>query len=232
MVSVVMSKYSWLGLPKFVRSGGLMLLIVAITGCNALKWPVEPEQCKVRTYINYPLRTYISARYGDKNPVRTMILPFVVPESFTGANQDIPNFGKEIAAEFAAQLREAGVLPIVELYNVDRWPGRREDFSTGNFQAINLARNAGFDFLLVGYLEDLKADDTFNVQIKLIDISNNITLNHSLLKATSKDRLWRREIGRSILVQDVPAIYSFPEITDEAARCGVEALLNEESIPQ
>jgi len=160
-----------------------------------------------------------------------MILPFVVPENFAQPGADVPNVGRELAVEFAAQFRGAGAIPVVEMYNVDRWPGRREDFATGNYQALQLARNAGFDFLVVGYLEDLKGDDFFNIQVKLIDVSNNITLHHSLLRAYSRDRLWSREFGRSWFVQEHPNNYSFPEIIDESARCGVEAMMSDEQTP-
>jgi len=46
----------------------------------------------------------------------------------------------------------------------------------GNFQAIRLAQDAGFDFIFVGYLERLQHHTKLSLLGKLIDVQNGITI--------------------------------------------------------
>ena len=43
---------------------------------------------------------------------------------------------------------KAGNLGIVEVFNRDRWPGKRAEFSTGNYNSINRSANVFYYFVV------------------------------------------------------------------------------------
>ena len=127
---------------------------------------------------------------------------------------------------FVAEFHSSQTLPIVELFARDRWPGKRDDFFSGNYQAIEVARNAGYDLVVVGYLVPMKDDESLTVYTKLIDIANHITIWSAQTTSKSYDRRVRRTLAPTLLFEDRPDLFSFSERSDELARCTVERMLS------
>ena len=215
----------------------LILLLVLVSGsalgsCSVIKLPWLTEGCKRHTYINLVLRDYLKQRFDSQAMARMAIVPFDVPENFAPPGNDSVNYGRELARKFEAQLHQTGLVPIVELFNRDRWPGKRAEFFTGNYGAISLARAAGYDLVLVGYLEELKDDSTMNVYTKIIDTQNQITVWHAETKVTSPARALNKDLSRLSLEKQRPDLFAFPERTVALARCTVEGIEDEEPVPE
>lgn len=203
-----------------------------LTGCVTSRLPIDTTQCNLRTDINLGLETYLSQRYGADHPVRMAVIPFDVPETFASPGPESGNFGREIARKFISELHQTGTVPIIELFNRDRWPGKREEFYAGNYTAIQYARSAGYDLVTVGYLEDLKNDEDLDLLTKIIDTSNNVTIWSGRTRVTSYDRRARRTLAPSLLFDDRPDLFAFPERVDRLARCTTVGLMHMKETPQ
>ncbi len=181
----------------------------------------------MRTYVNAGLIDYLSARYNPVNMSRLAIVPFNVPESFAPSGNQTRHFGRDIALSFYQEIVGSGELGIVELFNRDRWPGKRAEFNTGNYYAIESARNAGYDMVLVGYLEDIVNETDLTLLTKLIDTSNGVTLWYGRTVTYSSARPIRRSLAEYSFgfVRDRPDAFAFKERVEEMARCTVDSIL-------
>ena len=187
--------------------------------------PLDTTGCNLRTDINLGLQGYIHQRYGVERPVRMAIIPFDVPESFAPPGNESAHFGRELARRFMTEFHRSGAVPIIELFNRDRWPGKREEFYAGNYTAIEYARSAGYDLVMVGSLEDLRNDEDLDLNTKIIDTSNNVTIWAGRTRAFSFDRRVRRTLSATQMFDDRPDLFAFPQRVDKLASCTVIGVL-------
>lgn len=214
----------------------LILLIIScacFSSCSITKFPVSAEECKIWTYINEVVPDYISRRYPSGQHIRVAVVPFDVPESFALWGNESKHFGRELAASFQSEMIRLAEGQIVEVLNVDRWPGKRAEFLTGNYNAIDMARSAGFDFVLLGYMQDITNESDIVVQTKFVDVSNNITVWHAQTTVKSNQRLWRRNLAKGTfgIVEDHPELFAFQERKDLLVKCTVKNLLTNTTLP-
>lgn len=209
-----------------------MLLSLALSSllsaCSLFKSPIDTLDCKIHTYIEQDFGDYLSERFNSDSaspaPVRMAIIPFDVQETFAQLGPDSRNFGRELAKNFLLYFQQEGIVPIVELFNRDRWPGKRSEFFSGNYRAISLARDAGYDLVLIGFLEDLNNDTSLNLHTKIIDTANGVTLWNARTTVSSSQRLLERELRKVNLGIEKPAAFYFPERGEKVAQCTVERI--------
>ena len=178
------------------------------------------------------LTDYVKQRFDRNAMVRTAIIPFDVPESFAPLGNDSANYGRELARKIQGELNRSGEMKIVELFNRDRWPGKRAEFFNGNYGAIELARAAGYDLVVVGYLDDIKDEKSLGMYTKIIDTQDSVTIWSSRTEVTTIAREIRRTLDALPLGNDRPDLFHFPERTNKLAECTVEGILEEEPVPQ
>jgi hypothetical protein len=202
--------------------------VLLLTGCSLTGIPGTSEGCKIRTYIDLGLVDYISNRYNSQQLPRIAVIPFDVPETFSPAGNQKINFGRDLANLFQHELLRRGELGIVELFDRDRWPGKRAEFFTGNYTAIQLARNAGYDFVVVGYMKDIINESDLTMLTRVVDTSNSITVWYAKTTISSNARVLRRtlsDITRGWIIQDKPDLFAFPERADLFASCTADRLI-------
>ncbi len=217
-------------------SGPVVLFLLVVSGalgagCSAIRFPEDTVGCKTHTYINLVLGDYVKQRFHSQEMMRLAIVPFDVPETFAPPGNESVHYGRELARNFQQELHKVGGVPIVELLNRDRWPGKRADFFSGNYQAVSIARAAGYDFVLVGYLDEIKDANTLSVYVKLIDTQNQITIWHDRTDVVSHARDNRKGMSRVGLAKERPELFNFPERTELLAECTVHAIHNDEPVP-
>jgi hypothetical protein len=220
---------SYRRLQKLVRSGVIVALLGALFGCSANRLLLRTEGCKNQTDTNLVLENYISTRFVSGSPVRMAIVPFDVPETFATWGNESEHFGRQLARRVHAEIRSEGVVPISEIFNRDRWPGKREEFFTGNYQAIELAKNAGYDLVLVGYMDDIKDDEDIDIYTKIIDTHNHMNVWSARTRVTSKNKRVSNFLARARMIEDRPELFAFPERVDEFATCVVQAIKNKDN---
>ncbi len=164
--------------------------------------------------------------------VRLAVIPFDVPETFAPPGNESQHFGREIARKVQAQLYKSGEITIIELFNQDRWPGKREEFFTGNHRALQLAADAGYDLVLVGQMEDLRSDQELNIYTKLIDTSNGITIWSARSTVYSYQRPLLKVLSDTRIFKDRPDLYAYHERIEEFAHCTTQAILKDKPVPR
>jgi len=211
--------------------------LLACLGCSVGSWPfrtVKTEGCKIRTHTNAKLVDYVSGRFSSTTAVRALIIPFDVPESFAGSwnNYHDQHYGRELARLLRAELARTGELGIIELFAQNSWPGKRDEYFVGNYRAIQLAKDAGFQILILGHMEDLKNDEEMVILTKIIDATNNVTIWDAKTMVYSRDRAIGKLMGDMKLLRERPDLFNFPERAEEFAYCTVNFILTREEMPK
>jgi len=160
----------------FVLITASVLTVVAFTACSTLNLQQE-EVCNSHAHIRVPLDEFVNQRFPTGIPVRLGIIPFATPVNLAAQSDRQPGAGKQLARylqrEFLSSQTSAN---IVEVMDRSDWPGQAEQFFHGNFNAISMARDAGFDLVLVGVIESPRSIDAVSAFSKLIEVESGITV--------------------------------------------------------
>ena len=215
----------------FVRVIFLALVITSLSGCVVLRERYG-EQCKMRAYVQNPLTDYITSRFQRSSPVRLAVIPFSTPANVAAYDNEHIGLGNELSYMVQAQLLQSGEVPMVEVLNRQDWPGKKEEFFTGNFGAIALAREAGYDLVLVGLVEPLAALNQMRAYGKLIDVENGVTVWYGETSA-STNRNEFNQIGSRLGIEDrrPDQLYNGP-LSDKLAECFAHNLLADRVVPE
>jgi len=142
------------------------------------------DQCKIRTYIDDGGTALLSNRFVDTNyrdrPIRIAVIPFSIPEHFAVWGSYEGHLGWELARVFWADLLAAKVEGTIELVAANTWAGESEEFFEGNYRNIEIARQAGYSHIILGYLKEPTSDGILRVYTKLIDVGTSHTMWFSL----------------------------------------------------
>lgn len=176
---------------SYLKSLLVLLLTVSVSGCAFTRLPNQSESCKIRAYVDNSFVDYLSQRFESENIPRVAIVPFDVPENFTPPMNPMLRFGHKLAQSFQQEFLARSESIIIEMFLRD-WPGKRLDFSAGNFQAIKQARDAGYDFVFVGFMEEMVNDLKMRVHTKLIDTDSGITIWYGTTDVSSNARSSRQ----------------------------------------
>ena len=220
----------------FLRNFSLLPLIGVLlvsSGCSLRKFPSQRSGCKMRTHINVGLQDYLSSRFHSPKVPRVGILPFLVQETFaSSARPDLHQgrmFAQMVKLELVSQADDLGV---IEFFDVDIGPDKKEDFERGNYIAIETARRAGYDLVVIGKMAEIRNEHDIEVTIRIIDTANNVTLWHSKNILYSQEREWRRSLANFAVfgVDDRPDLFDLPARTAELAKCSVRRILREDLV--
>jgi hypothetical protein len=149
------------------------------------------------------------------------VIPFDVPETFARSGPQSRNAGQQLARQVVQKLTASGAVPIVELFDRDNWPGKRAEFYSGNYGAIEQARGAGYDLVMVGYLEEPSNSETLSLATKIIDTQNQTTVWFGRANANSNARELNKFYHRTRVARQRDEFFAFPERFDEATSCTV-----------
>lgn len=219
----VLKSFYYLSTNKSLIGVALLASTFLAAGCSSLNLPPPGTlTCKIRTYIDAGVLDYLSGEYDSKSAIRVGIMPFNTPVSFSSSGQD---FGRELALKLQQSLLETGDFAIVEFLDVAKWEGKKEEFYAGNYQALRLARNAGFDLLIVGVMEPIVNESDLVVNTKVLDAGGNVTIWYGQTTVSLNNRSLRRRISSIGLSKDRPDLFYFPERTDEFVRCTTDGII-------
>ncbi|RMD83908.1 MAG: hypothetical protein D6808_07875 [Candidatus Dadabacteria bacterium] len=187
------------------------------------------ETCNIHAYVKTDLDSYITSRFPKNSPVRLAVIPFTVPANFTGYGAGRKNLGTELAAAMQRRILEKELVPIAEVFNREYWPGKEGEFFSGNFGALAQAREAGYDLVLVGLVDNLSSLNAITVYTKIIDVDAGVTLWYG--KATAQasitenyDRRSRNPLKYIVNVRTRPDLLYFSDIIDEVVNCSTDEI--------
>jgi len=216
-----------------------LLLLLALSGCVYGRYAesLYKETCNTRAYIQLVVEDYLTKRFPLKSPVRMAIIPFSVPANLASAGSESPGLGNELAWKVHAYLLETGQIPVVEVFNRVDWPGKKDEFFTGNYGALALAREAGYDLVLVGYLDHITTPTRMAVHTKLIEVESGITMYYGRSSVESLDPRFQRRAPWWLPgsfwwhSNEDPGNMLFNSTADQLAQCVVKGLLSHDPVP-
>jgi hypothetical protein len=185
------------------------------------------ESCKNRAHTNLGLSDFISSRFHRGSPVRLGIMPFSVPANLSSYNTEHPGVGNRLAWSVRSHLLGKEEIPIVEVFNRPSLPGHKDEFFTGNFGAISLAREAGYDLVMVGYLEPTRSINTAILHTKIIEVEGGITVWFGESELLSREKTIQSYEDSWFGRGEVPSKVFTNELFDSLAKCAVEGMLAE-----
>ncbi len=186
--------------------------------------------CKNHAYVRLVLRDYISTRFHSQAPVRMAILPFSAPANVSAYNTERPGLGNELAWSLRSELVRTEASTIVEVLNRYDWPGKKDEFFLGNHDAINVAREAGYDLVLIGFLESMKSLDEAILHTKIIDVASGITVWNGRSRVERSESFWYRTNEWLDVDRRVPSANTMQPLFDSLVRCSVRGITSEEPI--
>lgn len=205
-----------------------------MSGCSNLRPPPAAtaasydEECKNRAYLRLVLEDYISTRFHSQAPVRLAVLPTSVPANLSSFRNDHPNMGNELAWRLRNELVKNEAAPIIEVLNRYDWPGKKDEFFVGNHQALAVARQAGYDLVLVSYLEPMRSFDEMVMYSKLMETDAGITVWNGRTSVTRSDSLYEKTRSWLDLQKRLPGSTQFEPMIEHLVRCSVKGILSDE----
>lgn len=205
---------------KMYRARNVILLTLAVswTGCALITHHVG-ETCNTRAYVRTDIGAYIDQRFKGGTTARMAVVPFVTQANFTAQNSELPGISDQLAWGVQRELLAYDTLPIVEVFNRQDWPGKKDDFFTGNFEALSLARNAGYDLVLLGYMERLVRLDRWVIHTKIIDVDSGTTLWYGTSTVVTNQPDLYEVSGTFGLTSQRPDILHIEPMTNAATAC-------------
>lgn len=146
----------------------------------------------------------------------------------------MPGLGNELAWEVQRAILPTGELPIIEVFNRQDWPGKKEEFHTGNFGALAFARQAGYDLVLVGFLYPPRSYDELTADVKLIEVESGTTVYFSRSQAANAAHdSWVNWIERQTgILERRPELNFTNELVADLAGCISADLLSQTPVPE
>lgn len=214
------------GFLSFAVKSLTPLCICLVTGCSVVQHYAD-DPCKSRAYVRTIMSDYISTRFHTNAQVRLAVIPFSVPANLAGVNNNIPGLGNELAWKVQEHFVDSGVFPISEIFNRQDWPGKREEFRTGNFGAIGSARDAGYDLVFIGSMDPITTFDSMSASTKLIETESGMTLWSGQTTANSQARSMDKSLDGWWGSKRTPAKIDAAQIQEDLARCIVREVIRE-----
>ncbi len=140
------------------------------------------DSCKIRAYIYEPLWDVLSDQNDTNTPPRVGIIPFTVPANLTSTTSSTTGLGHEMAWEIHQTLLQKQGQAIFEILNREDWPGKRQEFYTGNFGGISQAYSAGYNYIIVGNLQPLASLNKASLLIKVINVASHKSVSYIEVK--------------------------------------------------
>lgn len=204
-----------------------LVLVFLASGCSYIHAQLG-ETCNSRAHVQMILADYLSRRFASHSPVRLAIIPFSVPANLSGYNNELPGTGDQLAWKIHNEWLQNATVPIVEILNRQDWPRKKEEFFTGNFGAIAMAREAGYDLVQVGLVENLRSTDALTVHSKIIEVESGITVWYATSTVVTRRPELQSAAAMTGLLDRHPSRLYTPEMIDEAAVCLIKSATSEE----
>jgi hypothetical protein len=138
--------------------------------------------CKIRSAVANPLTDYIAEKHEDNPLARLGVIPFANPANTSGWGGwgDItPPLGALLAQQVHRELLSRSPAAVIEYVPWNDYVFKNQDFFSANYLVISKARDAQFDFVLVGFIHPQSAPETIRASVKIIDVRDNVTVSYS-----------------------------------------------------
>jgi hypothetical protein len=190
------------------------------------------ESCQSHAYTQIPILEFISKRYTPNAPVRIGVVPGTAPANMSSLYIEQPSAGNQLAWRIQQDLLNYGQLPIVEVLNRQEWPGKKDEFFTGNFGAIRYAREAGYDIVIVSWIEPMRSPDTMTAFAKAIDVESGTTIYYGKSTAISNRQEYKNSVANLGILRRTPAEFPTSYVMDKLGQCVSQAIMKDTYTPK
>ncbi len=210
-----------------------LTLVLALSACSYFRRAQREFNgtCTNHAYTQLNLEDYLTRRFHSKAPVRLGVVPFSVPANFASRGVESPGIDMKLAWQVQSKLLAGGIVPIVEIFNRLDWPGKKDEFFTGNFGALSFAREAGYDMVLVGYVQPINSLQSMTVQTKVIEVESGITVWYGESIVTPYDPNFERSNKWWWFGETRPDILNLDLTLNDLSNCIVQGIEGEEDLP-
>lgn len=216
--------------PAFYVKSLTLFTAFFLCSCSYINSFYE-EECNFRAYLRSPLEDYLTRRYDTKAPVRMAVVPFSAPANLAAQNTEHPGLGNQLAWALKDEMLAAGIVPIVEILNRQDWPGKKEEFFTGNFGALAMARAAGYDLVLVGYINQIGSLTKLSAQTKLMEVETGITIWNGVSTVTTDRPGHEKMMAKWWYSTRRPDKLYMGDLRAKLAGCIRDSILEDETVP-
>jgi hypothetical protein len=208
-------------------------LCLSLPGCSYLQSASDYvtgrdssyDICKTHAYISTPLGEFLSSRFNSEAPVRLGIIPFAAPANFTYSPSQRLSLTHLLSQRLHGELLSSGEIPIAEVMTREDWPGKREEFFTGNYSALRLARDASYDLVLVGIIEELSSLNSLTVSYKLIEVDAGVTVTYAQTSVEGDPGSYNQISSFTGLERFEPNHLQLNKLVEPLAKCIKQALV-------
>lgn len=155
------------------------------------------------------------------------IIPFSVAANLAAQNTEHQGIGEHLAWRTHQEFLQTAAVPMVEVLNRPDWPGKKDEFFSGNFGALTMARDAGYDLLLTGYVEPFRDLNQMTAHAKLIEVESGITLWYGTVVADSFSDDMNADASSIWLATRRPDRMAHNALIDKVATCMARAISSE-----
>lgn len=208
-----------------------LCVLLCSSACTTL-FQGKPNSCKSRAYVSNHLGDYIRTRFPKGAPVRLAIIPFGAPANVSAQNIEMPGMGNTVAWKLRDELLASGEIPIVEVFNRQDWPGKKEEFPLGNFEAIRQAMVADYDLLMVGSVEPFTSMNKMAISFKVMEIETSTTIYSGRTEVYNSRAEQERRYSRFYMLDRTPANLPIEDMQTELAACVATELFADEVLPE
>lgn len=207
------------------------VLALTFQSCSLIEKPFQ-ESCHSHAFAQAILEDYIATRYIPNAPVRMAVVPASVPANMSFYSNEQPGIGNRLTWKIHQEVLNWAKVPIVEVLNRQDWPGKKEEFYTGNFGALRFAREAGYDLVLVTSVEPQHQLDSVTALSKVIDAESGVTVYYGKTTVTT-NRKMLENLGAPVglTTRNPTAIYQ-NELFEKLGQCIVKDIMAEKTTPK
>jgi len=156
------------------------------------------------------------------------IIPFSVPANLSAMNAEQTGLGNDLAWQIHALLLDSGEVPIVEVLNRQDWPAKKEEFFTGNFGALSMAREAGYDLVMVGLVEKQNSLSTLSAYSKILDVDSGVTVWYGKTTAFTRRRDFDNLSWNFRMSNEDPSLFYTGTLIHKTSQCIASAVISDE----
>ena len=220
---------------RLISTISVTILTLLGSGCAFIDPYIEKpfqESCQSHAYTQMVLLDYIQNRFAPNAPVRIGVLPATAPANMNHFYYENISGGLILSNRIHQDLLNWGTLPIVEMFNRSEWPGKREEFFSGNFKAIRSAREAGYDFVVISYIEPMRDTENLSALTRVIETSSGTTIYYGKSTAHSMRQDYNRVSSGMGLSRTNPSQVPLNDLFEKLGQCISQAIMKDSTTPR
>ncbi|MGI6680965.1 MAG: hypothetical protein ACOX3T_05760 [Bdellovibrionota bacterium] len=200
--------------------------LLSFSACSIASITSYTNQCKNHANIKINVKRYVNSQYSRRKFLRLGIFPFSVPANFSSYSVDRADYGTLLAQELQPTLLSLDVFSTAELLDYNDWSNKKQEFFSNNIKAIEIGKNLGLDFIVVGAMSPNNFVDKMTVYSKIIDVNTGITIFYGETTGINEKFENKNFLNANFNSKSDPSDLMLDRLTNTTMRCHGNLILN------